>query len=95
MVDYRNVREYGGAIDYDLEGSIDEAIIILQKLKEAGWENLEYTCGGYDDTYHLYPYKSRLENKTEFERRIEEENRSKEYRRRNYEALKKEFEEEE
>lgn len=84
------IREFWEPID--LETDIDNAIAILQELKNDGWEGLEVQYG-YEHEHSLCPYKTRLENNAEYQKRINEEESEKAYRKRHYEELKKEFEE--
>lgn len=83
-----SVREIGESIDLDTD--IDYAIAILQELKGNGWEGLEiqYEYG----TRNLCPYRHRPENDAEYQQRIDVERTARAYRKRTYEALKKEFE---
>ncbi len=78
---------YWGGFD----GSIDVIISNLQKRKEQGWEGITYEYG-YDNEKEYYVYKTRLETDEEYNLRMSEEKSWKEYRRRQYEQLKKEFE---
>jgi hypothetical protein len=73
-----------------LDGPIDEIISDLQKCKEGGWEGITYEYD-YDNTKEYYVYKTRLETDEEYNLRMSEEESWKEYRRRQYEKLKKEF----
>lgn len=72
-------------------GPIDEIISNLQKCKEQGWDGLQYEYDG-DNQIDYYVYKERLETDEEYNLRMSEEQSWKEYRRRQYEQLKKEFE---
>lgn len=78
-----------------LEGSIDSAIEFLQRLKSEGWTNLDCESG-YDRCGVLRPQKQRLETdeeqierikRCELSRKTQEENERKQY-----EILKKKFE---
>jgi hypothetical protein len=86
-------------IDYVLNGlTIDEAIAWLQKQKtdnariypEFSTFKLEL-CQNYDGEQGLYIRGERLENDAELAKRQKEEDTWKEYRRQQFEALKKEF----
>ncbi len=72
-------------------GKIDSIISYLQKCKEKGWESIDYEYD-YDNQKEYYLYKERLENDEEYNLRMSEEQSWKEYRRKQYEQLKKEFE---
>jgi hypothetical protein len=73
-------------------GAIDKIISDLQKCKEEGWEGIDYEYD-YDNQKEYYLYKERLETDEEYNLRMSEEKSWKEYRRKQYEQLKKEFEE--
>lgn len=75
----------------DFYGSIDKIISSLQKCKEKGWEGITYEYDR-DNQIEYYVYKERLETDEEYNLRMEEEQFLKEYRRKQYETLKKEFE---
>lgn len=73
----------------DFEKSIDSVISMLQKAKVEGWTDIY--C---DYSYNTVSYnfcKRRIETDKEYNARILEEETSKEYRRKQYEDLKKEF----
>ena len=72
-------------------GSIDNIISSLQRYKEQGWEGITYEYD-YDNEKEYYVYKERFETDEEYNLRMEEEQFLKEYRRKQYETLKKEFE---
>ena len=76
---------------FDFYGKIDNIISYLQESKEKGWEGIDYECD-YDNTKQYYLYKTRLETDEEYNLRMSEEQSWKEYRRKQYEQLKKEFE---
>ena len=73
-------------------GSIDVIISDLQKCKEKGWEGIDYEYD-YANEKEYYVYKERFETDEEYNLRMEEEQFLKEYRRKQYEQLKREFEE--
>ena len=75
-------------VEFDLP--LDILISDLQKCKEGGWEGITYEYD-YDNTKEYYVYKTRLETDEEYNLRMSEEESWKEYRRRQYEKLKKEF----
>jgi hypothetical protein len=72
-----------------LDGPIDRIIKTLQHIKEKGWEGIDYDY--YQGEREYYVYRTRLETDDEYKVRIERENQQKEYRRMQYEDLKKEF----
>lgn len=78
--------EFGGKIDY--------IISQLQTWKEEGWEGIDVDHYYEDTNFELY--KHRLETDEEYERRTNDfqkiEQKLKESRRKQYEQLKKEFE---
>ncbi len=76
---------------FDFYGKLDSIISYLQKCKEKGWESIDYEYD-YDNQKEYYLYKERLENDEEYNLRMSEEQSWKEYRRKQYEQLKKEFE---
>lgn len=78
--------------------SLNEAIAFLQKKKDeysVTYENIftDYILRAdrYDSTSELVVKGIRLENDMEFERRTTQEENAKNYRRQQYEQLKKEF----
>ncbi len=81
---------------YDLDGKIDSAIELLTKLKEEGWQMLDYdSFGGYDGPeYNLStwrdatPEEIKLWDDYQAECKAHQEERDKLH----YEALKKKFE---
>ena len=81
-------------IRYDIEGNIGKAI---NRLKELQKENPDYyiDVGTYDEYGHTYAYVQveweELETDKEFKERMNIEAKNKEYRRKQYEILKKEF----
>lgn len=83
------VTEKYTGLDIDLDGSIDDAISLLQKYKEEGWTDIDTDWYGEYRCYHFT--KKRLETDIEYDLRIEAEKSSKEQRRKYYEQLKKEF----
>ena len=72
-------------------GSIDNIISSLQRYKEQGWEGITYEYD-YDNKKEYYVYKERFETDEEYNLRMSEEKSWKEYRLKQYETLKKEFE---
>ena len=87
------IREICKDQDIDLDGTIDDAINMLQKYKEKGWTDID--TGWYGDQRYNYFSKYRLETDHEYDLRINAEKsskeQSKEQRRQYYEQLKKEF----
>ena len=81
-----------GREDIDFEDSIDNVISMLQKYKEEGWIDIVSNWYGEYKTYDVS--KKRLETDYEYKSRIEHEENLKQNRRKQYEALKKEFGEE-
>jgi len=80
---------------YDLEGTIDSVIERLQRLKETykGKDiSLDLRSQEYDDGKEYAVVWARPENEKETAKRLEDETKSKEYRRQQYDRLKKEFE---
>ena len=82
-----NIRVKGEEID--IEGSIDEAIIMLQKYKDQGWTEIDK--GYYGEYSYYFMRKYRLETDHELTIRMKMAEDQKEARRREYEKLKKEF----
>jgi hypothetical protein len=76
---------------FDFYGKIDSIISDLQRCKKEGWEGIDYEYD-YDNQIEYYVYKERLETDEEYNLRMSEEKFWKEYRRKQYETLKKEFE---
>ena len=81
-----------GREDIDFEDSIDNVISMLQKYKEEGWIDIVADWYGEYKSYNVS--KKRLETDHEYETRIKSEEDLKQNRRKQYEALKKEFGEE-
>lgn len=80
---------------YELEGAIDVAIVRLQALcqKYNGKTiKLDLQTCPYDDTNEYHVVWEREETADEIAKRSREEASQKEYRRKQYESLKKEFE---
>ena len=75
---------------YSFEGKLEEIIEMLQDWKEAGWAGIEIDY--YEDGNHYQLYKHREETLVEVVRRTQAEEYDKETRRKQYEKLKKEFE---
>jgi len=73
----------------EFDTSIDNLISTLQKCKEDGWEGIDYDYCDGDKEYLLY--KERLETDEEYEKRMKQKQQQKEYRRQQFEQLKKEF----
>lgn len=79
--------------DYDAYITIDELISKFEKYKQEGWEGtgVDYS-GGYRE---VYLYKKEMESDEDYYKRLKEEEehnkKSKEYRRQQFESLKKEF----
>ena len=80
----RIIEELGPEID--LEGPIEAVIEQLQNAAQDGWQRIR--CEGYE-VYVLV--KTREETDVEMGLRLDQERRSKEARRRQYELLKREF----
>ena len=86
-------------IPYDIEGKLEDIIIMLQDWEtEGGWEGIECESIGYDGAVECYLYKHRPETDGEYnirmkemEKQKEKELKKREKRRQQYEALKKEF----
>lgn len=72
------------------ETKIDSIISSLQRCKEDGWEGIDYDYD-YDGKKEYYLYRNRIETDEEYEKRMKEEELQKEYRRMQFEQLKKEF----
>lgn len=85
-----------GSLSYEFDGTIKQAIKMLQEL-ETKFPNavLSYDSRGYDDNYVVYVDDLRLETDEEFENRIAlekiHEERALEYKKSQYERLKKEL----
>ncbi len=75
--------------EIDIEGSIDEAIIMLQKYKDEGWTEIDTEY--YGDYSYYFLRKHRLETDQEYTIRMKRVEDQKQARRREYEKLKKEF----
>jgi len=81
-------------IKYDIQGNISKAI---DRLKELQKENPDYyiDVGTYDEYGDTYAYVQveweELETDKEFKERVDAAAKAKEYRRKQYETLKKEF----
>jgi hypothetical protein len=87
----------------DFEGSLESIIASLQNELDKEWEGIENQCVRYEDYSTPYLYKHREENDKEYEKRMKQLDKekqvkdaakivSKEHRRKEYERLKKEFE---
>ena len=98
-IQVKETEEYWG----DFEGSLESIIASLQNELDKGWEGIENQRKHYEDYSSPYLYKHREENDKEYAKRmkeLEKENQvkdaakivSKEQRRKEYERLKKEFE---
>jgi hypothetical protein len=92
-IQVKETEEYYG----DFEGSLESIISQLQSELDAGWEGIE--MGGDQWSEVPYLYKHREETDKEYEKRmklLEKEKtdklKAKERRRKEYEKLKKEFE---
>ena len=86
--------------EIDIEGSIDDAISMLQKYKDNGWTVIDTVFAG-DYKWHIVG-KYRLETDSEYQirlkakekqkqARLKEKEKQKQARREQYEELKKEF----
>lgn len=75
--------------DIDFEDTIENLISMLQKLSREGWTDIVSQWHGEYKTYNFS--KKRLETDYEFKSRIKHEEDLKQNRRKQYEALKKEF----
>lgn len=93
MSDRIQVKETKTIWPYELEGTIDEMIAQLCKLKGEGWELVDGDY--YGDSYAFTFIKNRPETFDEYSKRIRAEEHDKqlmlERRRKQYEELKKEF----
>jgi hypothetical protein len=87
----------------DFEGTLTEIITSLQNAIDDGWEGIENEYELYEDYSTPYLYKHREENDKEYEKRLKQLDKekqvkdvakivSKEHRRKEYEKLRKEFE---
>ena len=84
---------------YDMEGSLDKVVRFLQEIKEKYPDkkvHLHLVDRRYDDGQEwfqeVYAVKyTRPENEQEIQKQQADEERSKEYRRQQFESLKKEF----
>ena len=82
------IKETSGIECYSFEGKLEDIIEMLQDWKNEGeWEGIEFI----DDCGHQL-YKHREETDVEVERRTKAEEYDKENRRKQYEKLRKEFE---
>ena len=84
------IKETTSVESYSFEGKLEEIIEMLQDWKEAGWAGIEIDY--YEDGNHYQLYKHREETLVEVVRRTQAEEYDKETRRKQYEKLKKEFE---
>lgn len=88
------IRETQEIFSSELDGKIDDIISQLETWKEEGWEGIDVDHYYENTSYQLY--KHRLETDEEYEVRTNDlqkmEQRLKESRRKQYEQLKKEFE---
>ena len=85
------VRETTSVDSYSFEGKLEDIIEMFQDWKEEGkWEGIEIDY--YEDGNHYQLYKHREETDVEVERRTKAEEYDKERRRKEYEKLRKEFE---
>ena len=87
------ITEKGPEIGSNFYGSLDSLISALQTLKEKGWEKIDYEYHyGYDGEEKVYYVcRTRLETDEEYAKRMKIEENNKEYRRKQYEQLRKEF----
>lgn len=87
-------------LTYELEGTLAEAIVRLEKLREKYGDGvlIRYEQVPYEDNYELRLYKVRDETKEERQERLESEREVRERRegweKQQYETLKKKFEKE-
>jgi hypothetical protein len=81
-----------GRDDIDFEDTIENLISMLQQLSKEGWTDIVANWYGEYKVYNTS--KKRLETDYEYKSRIEHEADLKQNRRKQYEALKKEFGEE-
>lgn len=70
--------------------TLDEVIEELKTFRGEGWE--EWSIEAYDHYAEIVLFRKRLETEEEVTRRLLREEASKQYRRKQYEALRKEFE---
>lgn len=102
MSDKLQVKEYS---DFDIsdefEGSFEEVQSMIKSYQSFGWMGIEFDRYGYDGGKDLRLYKFREETDEEYQKRLEEVERTRitaekerEERRIQYERLKKEFENE-
>lgn len=102
VMERKKVRDRIRTLTYDFEGSIDDAIEALQKLKKetktdkyyAQWDSFEIdnVHVEYDEGYELALFGIRLENDKEYSERMKQQAENEKWRRKQYEQLKKEFE---
>ena len=83
----------------DFEGPLESIISSLQSKLDDGWEGINIEYEGYDGCQEYCLYKHRPETNKEYEQRMKllekekaEKLKAKERRRKQYEKLKKEFE---
>ena len=83
----------------DFEGSLESIIASLQADLDAGWEGIEDDYEQYSDYPSPFLYKHREETDKEYDKRMRllekeksEKIKAKERRRKEYEKLRKEFE---
>ena len=85
------IKETKSIDSYSFEGKLEDIIDMLQDWKEEGkWEGIEIDY--YEDGNSYQLYKHREETLVEVVRRTQAEEYDKETRRKQYEKLKKEFE---
>ena len=93
-IQVKETKKYYG----DFEGSLESIISSLQSELDEGWEGIDIEYEGHDGYQEYYLYKHRPENDKEYEKRMKllekekaEKLKAKERRRKEYEKLKKEF----
>ena len=85
------IKETYGIELYHFDGKLEDIIAMLQDWKEEGkWEGIEIDYDENGNSYQLY--KHREETLVEVVRRTQAEEYDKERRRKEYEKLRKEFE---
>ena len=79
---------------YDFDGDLNNVILMLQRIREDYPDKkikLDLTTSRYDDDKEYAVVWERPENEEEIAKRLEDEAKRKEYRRAEFERLKKEF----
>jgi hypothetical protein len=93
MTDRKQVKDFETVMEEYSSCDISVFIEDLRNLQSEGWERIELEKeGGYDRDYYIVRVtKTRPETDSEYNARIDKENKWKENRRMAYEQLREEF----